>query len=219
MSDRRRSLTGPTNDGGHAHLSVPRKVASGDAIALMLHGGSPFNDRPVGPLHPPNLVMIPFAGALRWRTHGLVHPAVLRYAVKGWNGVRRSPVLDARWALDELSQRHPGVPIALVGHSMGGRVALELAPDERVRAVVGLAPWYAEGYPAVSFADTPLLVLHGDEDRVTDARTSEELVRRVQALGGNAAFESIHDSHAMLRRPTQWHAKAAAFLSAQLGGA
>ena len=218
MSDRRRSLTGPAHDGANAHLSVPRKVAPGDAIALMLHGGSPFSDHEVGRLHPPILVMVPFAAALRRRTHGLVHPAVLRYAVKGWNGVRRSPVLDAHWALDELGRRHPGVPIALVGHSMGGRVALELAPDERVRAVVGLAPWYAEGYPAASFAGTPLLVLHGDEDRVTDARTSEELVRRVEALGGDATFESIHDGHAMLRRPTQWHARTAAFLSARLGG-
>lgn len=217
MSDRRRAtFTGPAHDGGHAHLSVPGAVAPGGVIALMLHGGSPFNSQPVGRLHPPALVMVPFAAALRRRTHAQVRPALLRYAVQGWNGVRRSPVLDARWALDELSRRHPGVPIALVGHSMGGRVALELASDERVRAVVGLAPWYAEGYPADSFVDTPLLVLHGDEDRVTDARTSQELVRRVQALGGDATFESIHDSHAMLRRPTHWHAEAAAFLSARL---
>lgn len=218
MSDRRRATTGPAHDGGSAHLSVPRTVGPGDAIALMLHGGSPFNTDPVSRLHPPALVMVPFAAALRRRTHALVHPATLRYAVQGWNGVRRSPVLDARWALDELSERHPGTPIALVGHSMGGRVALELAPDERVRAVVGLAPWYAEGYPAASFAGTPLLVVHGDEDRVTDARTSQELVRRVQALGGDATFETIHDGHAMLRHPLQWHAKAAAFLSAHLSG-
>lgn len=220
MSDRRRVvLTGPAHDGAHAHLRVPRSVVPGDLIALMLHGGSPSSITPVTRLHPPTLVMVPFAAALVRRTHGRVRPAQLRYAVQGWNGVRRSPVVDARWALDELSQRFPGTPIALVGHSMGGRVALELAPDERVRAVVALAPWYAEGYPAASFLDTPLLVLHGDQDRITDARTSEELVRRVQALGGDATFESLHDSHAMLRRPTQWHARAAAFLSAQLDAA
>lgn len=218
MSDRRRAVvTGPAHDGAHAHLSLPRRVEPGDAIALMLHGGSPFNTDPVGRLHPPALVMVPFAAALRRRTRGLVRPALLRYAVQGWNGVRRSPVVDARWALGELAERFPGTPIALVGHSMGGRVALELAPDERVRVVVGLAPWYAEGYPAASFVGTPLLVLHGDEDRITDARTSEELVRRVQALGGDATFESIHDSHAMLRRPTQWHARTAAFLATRLG--
>lgn len=217
MSERGRVvLTGPAHDGGSAHLNAPRSVPSGDTIALVLHGGSPSSEHPVSRWHPPALVMVPFAAALRRRTHGLVRPAVLRDAVQGWNGVRRSPVLDARWALDELTRLHPDTPIAVVGHSMGGRVALEVAPDERVRAVVALAPWYAEGYPAASFVSTPLLVVHGDQDRITDARTSEELVRRVQAAGGDATFESVHDGHAMLRRPARWYALAARFLSDRL---
>lgn len=211
MSDRGR-VTGPAHDGGEAQLVLPRGVPDDGAIALLLHGGAPHSTQPVPALHPPALVMVPFAASLSRRSGGRLRAARLRDAVQGWNGTRRSPVRDARWALDTISERFPGRPIALVGHSMGGRVALELASDERVRAVVALAPWYAEGYPAASFAGTPLLVLHGDEDRTTDARTSAELVRRVQESGGDATFTSIHDGHAMLKRPREWHARTADFL-------
>lgn len=213
---RRSSLAGPSHDGSQARLSLPAGLADDGAIVLLLHGGAPHSTQPVPALHPPALVMVPFAVSLARRTRGRLRGALLRDAVQGWNGPARSPVTDARWALDAIGERFPGHPVALVGHSMGGRVALELASDERVRAVVALAPWYAEGYPAASFAGTPLLVLHGDEDRTTDARTSAELVRRVQAAGGDATFESIHDGHAMLRRPRQWHARTAAFLSDRL---
>ena len=57
--------------------------------------------------------------------------------VRGWNGAQRSPVADVEQALDELAARFPGVPIALVGHSMGGRAAMYAAGHEGVRAVVG----------------------------------------------------------------------------------
>ena len=40
---------------------------------------------------------------------------------------------------------YPGVPIALVGHSMGGRVALHLAGEADVVVVAALAPWIAAG--------------------------------------------------------------------------
>ncbi len=36
----------------------------------------------------------------------------------------RSPVADTLWALDQLTERFPDVPVALVGHSMGGRAAM-----------------------------------------------------------------------------------------------
>lgn len=217
MADRRRvTITGPEHDGGEAHLSLPAAVPDHGAIVLLLHGGSPHSTQPVGALHPPAMVMVPFVASLSRRTRGRLRGALLRDAVQGWNGARRSPVVDGSWALDTITERFPGRLIAVVGHSMGGRVALELAPDERVSAVVALAPWYAEGYPAASFENTPLLILHGDDDRTTDARTSAELVRRVQAAGGDATFTSIHDGHAMLRRPWQWHARTADFLADRL---
>ncbi len=73
--------------------------------------------------------------------------AQVRYRVRGWNGAERSPVADTSWALDELATRFPDVPVALVGHSMGGRAAIYAAGARRVRAVVGLAPWIEPGDP------------------------------------------------------------------------
>ena len=53
-------------------------------------------------------------------------PAVhlLRYRYRGWNASAADPVLDTTWALEEIASRHPGGPVVLVGHSMGGRAAL-----------------------------------------------------------------------------------------------
>ena len=57
---------------------------------------------------------------------------------------------DARAALFEMQQRHPGLPLALGGFSFGSAIALRVAArDARVRAV------FALGYP-----------LHRDEGRV-----------------------------------------------------
>ena len=68
---------------------------------------------------------------------------LLRYARRGWNGgTTRGPVPDARWALDQVRAAYGDVPVVLVGHSMGARVASRVADDPNVRGVVGLAPWF-----------------------------------------------------------------------------
>ena len=69
----------------------------------------------------------------------------LRHCMRGWNGDLRSPVADARWALDQFRERFGDVDVALVGHSMGGRTALAVADDPSVRSVVALAPWIEPG--------------------------------------------------------------------------
>jgi pimeloyl-ACP methyl ester carboxylesterase len=70
-------------------------------------------------------------------------PAVhlLRYRYRGWNAPAADPVLDTTWALEEIASRHPGAPVVLVGHSMGGRAALWAAGAANVTAVCALAPW------------------------------------------------------------------------------
>ncbi|MBK8075610.1 MAG: hypothetical protein IPK24_08615 [Kineosporiaceae bacterium] len=49
---------------------------------------------------------------------------LLRYRNRGWNGARADPVVDTRWALTRLADRHGPVPVILVGYSMGGRAAV-----------------------------------------------------------------------------------------------
>jgi alpha-beta hydrolase superfamily lysophospholipase len=83
--------------------------------------------------------MVPFARALA-RTDGLA-VLMLRYRLRGWNGSARDAARDAEEMLAELHRRRPGVPTALVGHSMGGRAVLHAAGAPDVRAVAALAPW------------------------------------------------------------------------------
>ncbi len=182
------------------------------ALALVLHGGREVSTQPTAARNLAVVRMLPIARAIERRSHGRVGAAFLRYAVRGWNGDAASPIPDAVWALEQLHARHPGLPVALVGHSMGGRVALELAGHEQVSAVVALAPWVAESYDPGRFDGTPLLVVHGRDDTVTDPRRSQDLVRRIREAGGDATFRALPDRHAMLRRMPVWHRLAAEFV-------
>ena len=48
--------------------------------------------------------------------------------------------MDVAWALERVRGPHGEVPVALVGHSLGGRAAL-LAGGAPVRSAVALNPW------------------------------------------------------------------------------
>lgn len=189
-------------------------------VALVLHGGRSKGRTPVRANQLAVLRMLPFAKALRsaGAADGLA-VARLRYVVRGWNGADQSPVPDSRWALDELATRFPGVPTALVGHSMGGRAALYVAGHPGVRAVVGLAPWIEAGDPVQQLAGRRLLILHGTRDRMTSAAASASYARAAETVAESVAFVSVTDErHAMLRRAPLWHDLAAGFVTGVLFG-
>lgn len=134
-------------------------------------------------------------------------------AVGGWNDRIMSPVADAEWALMRLRQVYPGLPIAVVGHSMGGRTAFELVRDEKLGAVVGLAPWLSDGYSERRFLDVPTMIVHGRADSVTDDDASADLIRRIRMAGGRGIYLSVPGFHALLFRPASWQRQVAAFLA------
>lgn len=130
----------------------------------------------------------------------------LRYRVRGWNGDARDPVRDASWALDLAARRHPGVPVVLVGHSMGGRTALHVAGAPAVVAVCALAPWIEPGDPFDQLAGRLVVIAHGDLDRVTDPANSRRYAADAARAGVSVAhFEVAGESHALLRRAADWH--------------
>ncbi|MDT4936122.1 MAG: hypothetical protein QOK11_4014 [Pseudonocardiales bacterium] len=189
-------------------------------VALLLHGGRAVSELPVRANQLAVLRMLPFARVLRraGSEHGLA-VARLRFAVRGWNGDAHAPVADARWALDQLAVRFPDVPVAMVGHSMGGRTALYAADQANVRAVVGVAPWIEPGDPVEQLAGRRILLAHGSRDRVTSAAASAAYVQRAAAVAGSAAYVSVSgDRHAMLRRATVWHELTAGFVLGVLFG-
>jgi pimeloyl-ACP methyl ester carboxylesterase len=97
----------------------------------------------------------------------------------------------------------------LVGHSMGGRVALRLADEPDVAGVCALAPWIEPGDPVMSPSGGPgagdrratVLIAHGDADRMTDPAASAAHAARI-----GASFVPVPgEGHTLLRHPLLWH--------------
>jgi len=186
-----------------------------EAVVLVLHGGQEQSERRAGWGNLAVLRMLPIARSVARSGHGRLAVVRLRYAVRGWNGAAARPLADARRAMDDIAARFPAVPIALVGHSMGGRVAFALAKDPQVSAVVGLAPWIGGGDALAPHADLRLLVLHGLDDRITSPTASRDLVEKLQAQRRQASFVGLRgEKHAMLHRWRTWDRLTAGFLRA-----
>ncbi|HET9021019.1 MAG TPA: dienelactone hydrolase family protein [Ornithinibacter sp.] len=204
-------------DGGGAALRghVP-PAPSG--VVLLLHGGAESSLSPVRWWSTSVLRMVPFASAIRSRAGDDLAVLRLRDRVRGWNGSRQDPVVDARWALGSVMRDLPGLPIAVVGHSMGGRVALEVAGDAGVTAVAALAPWI-EGHPAPPRAATPVLLMHGSNDRITSARRTSALAGRWADAGVDVRHVRVQPGdHPMLREAARWHDTVADFVIEALLG-
>lgn len=206
-----------TEDGNGAQLrgTVP---VSPEAVVLVLHGGGERSRAPVAWWRMPVVRMLPFATAVERRAGDRFAVLRLKYRYRGWNEPAMDPVVDARWALDRIRRALPGVPIALVGHSMGGRVALHLAADPDIAAIVALAPW-VENDVRQPPAGTPVLLMHGTRDRITDPRRTQVIARRYAEAGVAVRHIRVEgETHAMLRHAREWHEMVAHFLVGSLLG-
>lgn len=177
------------------------------AVVLVLHGGKAVSREVVTSTHLSALRMLPFAWAIRRRTRRQgVEVWRLRYRYRGWNGAEASPVADARWALDEVRQRHGAVPVIVMGHSMGGRVAAYVADDLSVQGLVLLAPWLTAVQAVRVRQDLRVNVLHGDQDRITSSRASAAWAERARWAGAAVTVRLIPGGeHFMLRHFRLWH--------------
>jgi dienelactone hydrolase len=176
------------------------------AVVLVLHGGEESSLDLAHRLRPAYLRMLPFAVDLHrgGRRRG-VAVWLLCYRYRGWNKPDLHPVADARWALAEIRRAHPDAPVALVGHSMGGRVALRVADEPGVVAVCALAPWTTEKDHVDQLAGTHVLIAHGDLDRTTKPADSRAYAERARQAGATVSLLDIRgDGHAMLRRARVW---------------
>lgn len=202
------------------HLTITPPDHAVRAVALVLHGGRAKSRAPVRRTHLTVVRMTPFATSLRRAGTDLgLAVARLRYVVRGWNAGARSPVPDVQWALAQLADRYPSVPVALVGHSMGGRAAIYSAAAPSVRTIVGLAPWIEPDDPIDPVAGRDVLVVHGDRDRITSAANSAAWTERARAVAESAAFVRVSgERHAMLHRAALWHSLATSYVLATLLG-
>lgn len=163
------------------------------------------------------LRMVPFAADIGRRGRG-VAVYLLRNRYRGWNSPTEHPVEDARWALARIGERHGGVPVALVGHSMGGRVALRVAGDRDVVGVCALAPWTVRGEPVEQLAGRAVLIAHGDRDRTTEPGLSYRYAERARRVTDRVARFHVHgEGHAMLRKAGAWTRLTTGFALGVLG--
>jgi pimeloyl-ACP methyl ester carboxylesterase len=173
------------------------------AVVLVLHGGQENSTVPATRWYPAYLRMIPFARDLA-RVPGLAVWQLCN-TYRGWNDPDLHPVTDARRALERIRQVHPGVPVAIVGHSMGGRVGLRVADDPSVVGVCALAPWTPEGEPVAQLAGRTVFIAHGDRDRTTDPALSYTYAERAKEVTDEVVRFTVRcEGHALLLRYWEW---------------
>jgi pimeloyl-ACP methyl ester carboxylesterase len=190
--------------------ALPRLQPAGDpaaaprAVVLVLHGGRSRSHQSGERKRLSYWRMVPYARMLaRYRQLAVY---LVRYRFRGWNAPDRDALRDARWAVAEAGRRHPGAPIVLMGHSMGGRAALGAAGGTGVVAVCALAPWLDDSDPVAQLAGREVLILHGDRERFTDPRASYEYAVRAKRVTDRVArFELPGAGHYMLARAADWH--------------
>ncbi|HEV2798745.1 MAG TPA: alpha/beta fold hydrolase [Nocardioides sp.] len=188
------------------HLTTYDAPGRPRAMVLVLHGGKPRSSQ----------VVDGRSASWRraaWLTREIAQQAhdagvgvwLVRYRRRGWNG-GADAVADARWALDRLRQVHGDVPVVLLGHSMGARVAVHAADDPSVVGVVGLAPWWSAEDPVAGLAGRALRAAHGRRDRITSFRETARYVERAGAVADSVALEDMGAlGHYMLTGSRRWH--------------
>jgi predicted esterase len=140
--------------------------------------------------------------------------ALLRFTINGWNAGQAEvppPVDDTRSALTELRATYAGLPIVLLGHSMGARTAVRAADDPAVVGVVGLAPWLPADDPVESLVGRHLVAVHGSRDRITSPRATRRYVDRAAVVAASARFVDMPGlGHYMFRGLDRWNRVAVA---------
>jgi dienelactone hydrolase len=201
------------------HVPTGRNAPAG--AVLVLHGGAGRRDvSTVSPTQLSVLRMVPVARRIARAGRDRLAVFRLLNSSRGWDEAH-TPVQDVRWALAQLrSSLGADVPVCLVGHSLGGRAALLAADQRGVASVVALNPWVHEsdGADVTVPPGRPVLVVHGDEDRIASPRRSAVVaaaLRRTTDVG----YVSISGGrHAMLRHGTTFERVAADFATATLLG-
>jgi pimeloyl-ACP methyl ester carboxylesterase len=186
-------------------------------VVVVLHGGASRGEQvAVSPTQLSVLRMIPLAHriARAGRSRLVVHRLLNSH--RGWD-TTTTPVMDARWAMEQVREQHGDLPVALVGHSLGGRAALLAGDDPHVRCVVALNPWVLPS-DRVDLRGRRVLVVHGTDDRIASPARSADLVRRMQP--GTDVEHVLVDggTHAMLRHGRDFETRATEFVVSTLLG-
>ena len=175
------------------------------SVILMLHGGTPRSRDAVDGRNASWLRSAWMARAIAGRARDAGASVwLLRYRERGWNG-GRDRTADARWARDQVRETHGDVPVVLLGHAMGARVAVHVADDPSVAGVVALAPWWSDADPVDRLAGRSLIAAHGRRDRITSFAHTRRFVERARRVAAHAELVDMGMlGHYMLGRADRW---------------
>ena len=193
-----------------AQLVAVREPANPAGVVLVLHGGASRGSQvAVSPTQLSVLRMIPTARAVARAGRGRLAVYRLLNTYRGWDS-SHTPVEDADRAVGVLAERFPGVPVGLVGHSLGGRAALLAGDAPGVRSVVALNPWV---YPddSADLAGRRVLILHGTEDRIASIERARAVARTLSRTADVELVEVPGGKHAMLAHGREFDGRAAEF--------
>ena len=188
---------------------------SPEGVVLVLHGGASRGARvPVEARQLSVLRMIPTARAVARAGRGRLAVYRLLNTYRGWDSTH-TPVVDADRAMAVLADRFPGVPVGLVGHSLGGRAALLAGDAPGVRSVVALNPWV---YPddASDLTGRQVLIVHGTEDRIASIEKARAVARTLSRTADVDFVEVPGGKHAMLSHGREFDRAAAEFTATTL---
>jgi pimeloyl-ACP methyl ester carboxylesterase len=203
-----------TNSARLIAVSEPRHA---EAVVLVLHGGAGRRDNPmVSPTQLSVLRMVPIAKRVAMADRRRLAVYRLLNSTRGWD-TDHTPVDDVHWALDQLGEGFgSGLPVGLVGHSLGGRAAILAARRPEVRSVVALNPWV---YPADGNTDLTgrrVLIAHGTDDRIASPQKAAAVAQGLQRTADVSFVRVEGGKHAMLRRHRTFDRLAADFAAATL---
>lgn len=193
---------------------VPRDP---EGVVLVLHGGaSRAGQAVVSPAQLSVLRMVPVAARIARAGRRRLAVYRLLNSHRGWDSTT-TPVMDAAWALDRVATSLGALPVALVGHSLGGRAALLAADRPGVRSAVALNPW-VHPTDTADLTGRQVLVVHGTEDRVASPERSAAVARNLRSTARVGYVSVPGGRHAMLRHGSVFERCAAEFVTATLLG-
>ncbi len=183
-------------------------------MAIVLHGGAGRRRQTmVSPAQLSVLRMIPIAHRLARVGRGQLAVFRLLNSRRGW-GSNPTPVDDVHWALDEIRTRlGRTLPVALVGHSLGGRVAIIAGLHPDVSSIVALNPYLYASDGRTTLYRKPVLIVHGTDDRIASPVIAEGVAATLGRRTRVTLIRVLGGKHAMLRRHRLFESLAAEFIA------